>query len=60
MNIPAHKSIIEEVDPLKACCTNCHGEHRLNYRTREWDKVTRSLIKDRSVRRLSDEIFERR
>lgn len=60
MNIPAHKPVIAEADPLKGCCTDCHGEHRLNYRTRKWDKITRNLIKDRSVRRLSDEIFERK
>lgn len=60
MHIPAHESVIAEPDPLKACCTDCHGEHRLNYRTRQWDKITRNLIKDRSVRRLSDEIFEQK
>ena len=60
MKITSHESVMTEPDPLKACCTDCHGEHRLSYRTREWDKITRNLIKDRSVRRLTDEIFERK
>ena len=55
----AHKSVMAEIDPLKACCTDCHGEHRLNYRTRKWDKVTRELIKDDRVRMLTDEMLER-
>jgi hypothetical protein len=59
MDIPAHKDVLAEPDPLKACCTDCHGEHRLNYRTRRWDKITRRLIKDERVRRLSDEIRDR-
>jgi hypothetical protein len=56
MNIPDHESVITQTDPLKACCTDCHGEHRLNYRTRKWDKTTRNLIKDERVLKLSDEI----
>jgi hypothetical protein len=55
MDIPAHQTVLAEPDPLKACCTDCHGEHRLNYRTRRWDRITRRLIKDERVRRLSDE-----
>ena len=60
IDIPVHKSVMAEGDPLEACCTDCHGEHRLNYRTRKWDKIKRNLIKDERVRRLSDEMFERR
>ncbi|MFC1633685.1 hypothetical protein ACFL5Z_02490 [Planctomycetota bacterium] len=59
INIPAHKTMLTETDPLKACCTDCHGEHRLNYRTRKWDKNTRNLIRDQRVRRLNDEMLER-
>ena len=55
---PAHKSMKAEMDPLKACCTECHGEHRLNYRTRKWDKITRDLIKDERVLRLSDDMLK--
>lgn len=59
INIPDHKTAMAEADPIKACCTDCHGEHRLNYRTRVWDKITRSLIKDSRVLRLSDDFVER-
>lgn len=59
MNIPAHKTVLSETDSLKACCTDCHGEHRLNYRTRKWDKNTGNLIKDQRVLRLSDDLLER-
>ena len=60
MNTPVHKATLAEADPLKACCTDCHGEHRLSYRTRKWDKITRTLIKDQRVRRLTDDVLERR
>ena len=58
LNIPAHETMLTETDPLNACCTDCHGEHRLDYRTRKWDKVTRNLIKDQRVRRLSDDMLQ--
>lgn len=58
MNVPGHQPVASEVNPLTRTCTDCHGEHRLNYRTRKWDKVTRNLIKDERVRKLSDEMFE--
>ena len=59
IDIAVHESVMAQTDPLKACCTDCHGEHRLNYRTRKWDKVTRGLIKDDRVRMLTDETPER-
>ncbi len=36
----------------KKFCTDCHGEHRLSYRTRKWDKTTGKLIEDDKVRML--------
>jgi len=39
----------------KEYCTDCHGEHRLGYRTRKWDKTTGKLIVDDKVRMLTDE-----
>ena len=59
IDVPAHKTLRDQTDPMKACCTDCHGKHRLNYRTRKWDKITRTLIKDQRVRRLMDEIDDR-
>jgi hypothetical protein len=38
----------------KKYCTDCHGEHRLSYRTRKWDKETGQLIEDDKVRMLTD------
>jgi len=37
----------------KKFCTDCHGEHRLSYRTRKWDKSTGKLIEDDKVRMLN-------
>lgn len=37
----------------KKYCTDCHGEHRLSYRTRKWDKATGELIEDDKVRMLT-------
>jgi hypothetical protein len=42
----------------KKYCTDCHGEHRLSYRTRKWDKSTGELIEDDKVRMLTDEMLE--
>lgn len=33
-------------------CTDCHGEHRLAHRTRQWDKNTGELLKDDGVRMI--------
>lgn len=30
----------------KKTCTDCHGEHRLGYRTQHWDKSTGKLLKN--------------
>jgi hypothetical protein len=44
----------------KKYCTDCHGEHRLSYRTRKWDKTTGELIEDDKVRMLTDEMLEQK
>lgn len=49
-----------ETEPAIACCTDCHGEHRLGYRTRKWDKVTGELIKDDRVRMTTGGMPERK
>jgi len=36
----------------KMTCTTCHGKHRLNTRTRIWDKETGKLISDDGVRMM--------
>jgi hypothetical protein len=35
-------------------CTDCHGSHRLSYRTRRWDKTTGELIEDDKVRMTTE------
>jgi len=59
IGIAVHNSVMAETDPVKACCTGCHGEHRLAHRTRKWDKTTGELIKDDGVRMTTGETLQR-
>ncbi len=43
---------------LKKTCTGCHGEHRMNHRTRRWNKETGELIADDKVRMLTDDVIK--
>ena len=58
INIAVHKGVLSDIRANKAHCTACHGDHRLGYRTRRWDKTTGELIEDDKVRMLSDEMPE--
>ena len=49
IDIDVHKEVLSDTS-AKGVCTNCHGEHRLGYRTRKWDKTTGKLIQDDKVR----------
>jgi len=60
IGVAVHNSVMAETEPAKACCTNCHGDHRLSYRTRQWDKVTGALIKDDRVRMTTGEMLEQK
>jgi hypothetical protein len=51
IDIAVHKKVLSDTS-AKGICTNCHGEHRLGYRTRKWDKSTGKLIQDDKVRML--------
>jgi len=42
----------------KKYCVECHGKHRMEHRTRIWDKNTGVLIKDDKVRMLTDEMLK--
>lgn len=44
IDIAVHKSVLSDTTANEGNCTNRHGEHRLNYRTRKWDKATGKLI----------------
>lgn len=50
IGIEVHKEVLSKIDSKEGICTNCHGEHRLGYRTRKWDKTTGKLIQDDKVR----------
>ena len=45
-----HKAVQAALAANEKVCTDCHGEHRLEYRTRKWDKATGKLIEDDKVR----------
>ncbi len=44
----------------KKYCTDCHGKHQLEHRTRRWDKRTGELLEDDKVRMLTDEMLNQR
>ena len=44
----------------KKYCTDCHGEHRLAYRTRKWDRETGELLQDDSVRMTTEQMLEQK
>ncbi len=46
-----HKPVLEETAD-ESYCTDCHGDHRLGYRTRHWDKSTGELLRDDGVRMI--------
>ena len=52
-----HKSFLAGTTKEKYC-TDCHGKHRLIYRTRKWDKTTGELIQDDKVRMTTDDMLE--
>ncbi len=60
IDVPVHNSVWADIGTEEGCCTNCHGEHRLSYRTRKWDKTTGELLEDDKVRMLTDEMLEKK
>jgi hypothetical protein len=53
-----HEPLFDGGTPDKKYCTDCHGKHRLDYRTRRWDKATGELIEDDKVRMTTGEIVK--
>ena len=50
---PDHQAVLEGRVREKRFCTDCHGEHRMYYRTRAWDKRSGVLTaKDGTPRML--------
>jgi hypothetical protein len=58
IDIQPHESLFDPATAEKEYCTDCHGSHRLGYRTRKWDKKTGELLEDDKVRMTTDEMFE--
>jgi len=57
IDIQHHEPLLEGVATEKKYCTDCHGSHRLNYRTRKWNKTTGELVEDDKVRMMTDEML---
>lgn len=47
-----HKPALTAARKWQKVCTDCHGTHRLEVRTRRWNKETRELIFDDGVRMI--------
>ncbi len=41
-----------KTDPADVVCTDCHGEHRLRFRSYWWDKKTREFITPKDGKRI--------
>jgi hypothetical protein len=39
-----HKPVLAGRDPKYKYCTDCHGEHQIKHRSRNWDKETGKLL----------------
>jgi hypothetical protein len=55
IDIQPHEPLFDGTTAEKKYCTDCHGNHRLGYRTRRWDKTTGELIEDDNVRMTTGE-----
>ncbi len=42
----------------KKYCVECHGKHKMEHRTRKWDKNTGELLEDDKVRMLTDDMLK--
>jgi hypothetical protein len=51
-----HEALLAGTATENKYCTDCHGTHRLEYRTRRWDKTTGELTEDDKVRVTTDEM----
>jgi len=50
-----HKPFLALAETARGYCTDCHGSHQMEVRTRRWDKQTRKLIWDDGVRMMKDD-----
>mgnify|MGYP000858395163 CR=1 FL=1 len=54
-HIEDHLLLLADVADEKSICTDCHGQHRLNVRTRVWDKATGELVWCDGVRMMYED-----
>lgn len=54
-----HVEVVMSAPEGKRYCTACHGKHRMNVRTRIWDKTTGELLDDDKVRMMTDDLLEK-
>ena len=51
----SHKELFSAEGPKEKTCTDCHAKkHRLEVRTRRWDKATGKLLWDDGVRMMEE------
>jgi hypothetical protein len=60
IDVQVHEAILAGTATENKHCSDCHGEHRLSYRTRRWDKTTGELIGDDKVRMTTDQVLEQK
>ncbi|MEI6779809.1 MAG: cytochrome c3 family protein [Verrucomicrobiota bacterium] len=41
---PDHQAVLDGTNRLKPFCTDCHGQHRMYYRTKGWNKRSGVLL----------------
>ncbi len=41
---PDHRGVLDGTNREKRFCTDCHGEHRMFYRNKGWDKRSGALL----------------
>jgi hypothetical protein len=56
IKVPQHEFVFDSIVANEKGCTECHGEHRLDHRTRRWNKTTGQLIQDDKVRMIETRI----
>jgi hypothetical protein len=54
INTEHHASLFSEQESKSEFCTDCHGDHRLSYRTRFWNRESGELIHDDKVRMMDE------
>ncbi|MBL7187569.1 MAG: cytochrome c3 family protein [Phycisphaerae bacterium] len=54
-HVDEHKPLLANDPDDEHVCTDCHGKHKMDVRTRIWDKETGKLISDDGVRMMYED-----